>query len=198
MTSPDVPAPADPTWSPGAVDLSARRADARRNHERVVAAARELFAEYGLQVTVPEVAARAGVGRATVYRSYPTKDDLVVAVAQDGFELLTRRTTEALDADDPVRALDDYLPDLFERLARNRGLADAFFEGRILPAARLLGLVTGLIDRAKPSGRIRRDVDERDVRVVLCGAVRQLIVLDERDPALWRRYAAMVLNAFRD
>ncbi|SIQ83088.1 transcriptional regulator, TetR family [Micromonospora avicenniae] len=84
-----------------------RRADALRNHERVVAAARELFAARGLDVTVPEVAARAGVGRATVYRSYPSKEELVLAVARDGFRSLQARTLAALAADDAYRALSD-------------------------------------------------------------------------------------------
>ncbi|MGV9214197.1 TetR/AcrR family transcriptional regulator [Micromonospora sp. RB23] len=174
-----------------------RRADALRNHERVVAAARELFAERGLDVTVPEVAARAGVGRATVYRSYPSKDELVLAVAQEGFESLRARTLAALADADAYRALLDYVPDLLDHLARDRGLAAVFFEGRLLPAAELVDLIGRLIEAAKASGLVRPDVGAPDVRVVLCGVVRQLIALDERDPAVWRRYASLILAAFR-
>ncbi|SCF06096.1 TetR/AcrR family transcriptional regulator [Micromonospora chokoriensis] len=174
-----------------------RRADALRNHERVVVAARELFAERGLDVTVPEVAARAGVGRATVYRSYPSKDDLVLAVAQESFRALRARTLAALAADDAYRALRDYVPDLLEHLARDRGLAAVFFEGRLLPAAELVDLIGRLLEAAKASGPVRPDVGALDVRVVLCGVVRQLIALDERDPAVWRRYASLILAAFR-
>lgn len=174
-----------------------RRADALRNHERVVAAARELFAERGLDVTVPEVAARAGVGRATVYRSYPSKDELVLAVAQEGFDSLRLRTLAALADVDAYRALLGYVPDLLDHLARDRGLAAAFFEGRLLPAAELVDLIGRLIEAAKASGLVRPDVGALDVRVVLCGVVRQLIALDERDPAVWRRYAGLILAAFR-
>ncbi|MFD0783238.1 TetR/AcrR family transcriptional regulator [Micromonospora azadirachtae] len=174
-----------------------RRADALRNHERVVAAARELFAERGLNVTVPEVAARAGVGRATVYRSYPTKEELVLAVARDSFRALQARTLAALAADDAYRALSDYVPDLLEQLARDRGLAAAFFEGRLLPAAELIEMIGRLVEAAKTSGPVRKDAGVLDVRVVLCGVVRQLIVLDERDPAVWRRYATLILAALR-
>lgn len=174
-----------------------RRADALRNHERVVAAARELFAERGLDVTVPEVAARAGVGRATVYRSYPSKDELVLAVARDGFRSLQARTLAALAADDAYRALSDYVPDLLEQLARDRGLAAAFFEGRLLPAAELVEMIGQLVEAARTSGLVRADAGVLDVRVVLCGVVRQLIVLDERDPAVWRRYAGLILAALR-
>ncbi|MGS2646962.1 TetR/AcrR family transcriptional regulator [Streptosporangium sp. G12] len=176
---------------------SHRRLDARRNHERVIAAARELLAQHGLQMTVPQVAERAGVGRATVYRSYPTKDDLIVALVQEQFQQLEQRTLAALDSDDAYQGLRDYIPDLLEHLTRNRGLAAAFFEGRLVPAGRLLELIARLVEAAKPSGRIRQDASELDLRVVLCGVIRQLITLDRWDQALWRRYGHMVLNAFR-
>ncbi len=174
------------------------RADARRNHERVVAAARELFARHGLGVTVPQIAERAGVGRATVYRSYPTKDDLVLAIAREGFQRLDDRTTAALnDDEDPYAALCAYIPDLFARLAEDRGLAEAFLASRLLPAAHLLKRVAQLVDAAKPSGRIRTDLDEFDLRVILCGPIRQLIALEQWDRLAWRRYAGMVLDALR-
>ena len=137
------------------------------------------------------------MGRATVYRSYPSKEDLIVAVARRQFEELERRTRAALDGSDAYRELCAYVPDLFERLARDRVLADAFFDGRLVPAARILELIGRLVSAAKPSGRIRPDTSDLDIRVILCGPVRQLIVLDQRDPAVWRRYADLVLNALR-
>src|SRR5690348_17101316 len=84
-----------PDGEPATADWSDRRADARRNHERVIAAAIEVFAERGLEATVPEVAARAGVGKATVYRSYPTKADLVAAVARHQINWLAERVAAA-------------------------------------------------------------------------------------------------------
>ncbi|MEV4533692.1 helix-turn-helix domain-containing protein [Asanoa sp. NPDC049518] len=173
------------------------RADARRNHDRVLAAARELFARHGLSVTVPQVAERAEVGRATVYRSYPTKDDLILAVARDGFRQLDERLDAALADPEPYAALCGFVPDLFETLARDRGLAEAFFEGHLVPAAELLRKLAQLVEAAKPSGRIRQDLTELDLRVVLCGPARQLIELDQWDPPTWHRYAGMVLDALR-
>ncbi|MFF3440140.1 TetR/AcrR family transcriptional regulator [Streptosporangium sp. NPDC002721] len=191
MTSPDIIRP--PIEPHG----SHRRLDARRNHEKVIAAARELFARHGPRMTIPQVAERAGVGRATVYRSYPSKDDLVVALVQEQFQELEERTLAALGSDDAYRELCDYIPDLLEHLTRNRGLAAAFFEGRLVPAGRLLELIGRLVEAAKPSGQIREDADVLDLRVVLCGVIRQLITLDRWDGELWRRYGHMVLNAFR-
>ncbi|TDC34376.1 TetR/AcrR family transcriptional regulator [Micromonospora sp. 15K316] len=191
MTAPDR------SPEPTGAEPSHRRLDARRNHEKVIAAARELFGEHGLQVTVPQVAERAGVGRATVYRSYPSKDDLILTLAREQLRVLEHRTLTALDDTDVRQALRDYVPDLFERLAQDRVLATVFFEARLAPASHLLDLVGRLFEAAKPSGRIRADADQLDVRVVLCGTIRQLIMLDQWDPALWRRYGEMVLNAFR-
>ncbi|TDD39353.1 TetR/AcrR family transcriptional regulator [Nonomuraea terrae] len=190
-------ASSDLIQAPIGSDRSHRRQDARRNHEKVIAAARERFAQYGLQVTVPQVAERAGVGRATVYRSYPTKDDLIVAVTQEQFQRLEERTLVALRADDAYQALREYIPGMLEHLIQNRGLAAAFFEGKFVPAGRLLSLIGQLVEAAKPSGQVRQDADELDLRVVLCGVIRQLIVLDEWDPALSRRHGDMVLGAFR-
>ncbi|WP_121161814.1 TetR/AcrR family transcriptional regulator [Micromonospora pisi] len=182
---------------PSSAARTHRRSDARRNQEQVVAAAQELFAEHGLGVTVPQVAARAGVGRATVYRSYPTKEDLVAAVAGEHFNRLEAGARQALAAPDAYRGLNEYVLALFDELARNRGLATAFFEARIPSAGKLLDLIGLLLQNAAGSGQVRPDATVRDVRVILCGAVRQLIVLRENDPNVWRRYAIMVLDAFR-
>jgi AcrR family transcriptional regulator len=174
-----------------------RRQDARRNHERIFAAASEVFAEYGLRGTVPEVAARAGVGKATVYRSYPTKDDLVAAVAGRHFQELERRTISALTEPDPYQALSAYIVDLFGSLAHNRLLADTLAEGTVVPSTHILGMVDHLLVAAKKSGRVRADATVTDIRVVLCGTVLQLMRLDVRDQATWHRYGELVVNALR-
>ena len=80
------------------------RADAVRNRERVVAAAAEVFAEKGEAAVVPEIAARAGVGKGTVYRCFPTKDHLVAAVASERVRWFEREARAAAAADDPWAA----------------------------------------------------------------------------------------------
>ncbi len=102
-------------------DWTGRRADARENHERVLAAAIEVFTEHGIGATIPQVAARAGVGKATVYRSYPTKADLVQALARlhiDWFHRLAA-AVEAARAD-AYRALEALLEQVAARLAEDR------------------------------------------------------------------------------
>ena len=187
-----------PPVTPEIADWSDRRADARRNHERVIAAAIEVFAERGLEATVPEVAARAGVGKATVYRSYPTKADLIAAVARHQITWLSQRIAAAAREPDAFTALSDLLGDMAERLAGDRVLAAVLPKGDRLtedtgPAEDLARVIAA----AQRQGRLRADVSIEDVRVLLGGCSRVLIERGIHDPAQWRRYAGLVLNALR-
>lgn len=180
---------------------STRRADARRNHERIVTAALQVFAEKGLEATVPDVAARAGVGKATVYRSYPTKADLIAAVALHQLRWLHERVTTATAETDPYLALGSMFADMFERLAGDRVLVEVLPAGTVPGAAdamqRINELIGGLLEAAKADGRIRPDATIRDVRVLLGGCSAQLARFGDRDPEVWRRYGELVLNALR-
>ena len=80
------------------------RADARRNQEAVIEAAKKLFADQGLDAQMPDVAKAAKVGVGTVYRHFPTKDDLIAALAAKRFERLAEKAREGIEADDPWRA----------------------------------------------------------------------------------------------
>lgn len=173
---------------------SERRTDARRNHERIVAAAFQVFAERGLDGTVPEVAARAGVGKATVYRSYPTKDDLVRAVVRHRFARLEDRTAEALAEPDAGRALAALLPDVFEMMSADRLLADVIHEQQ---CPELLDMIASLIDAAKEQGAVRPDATGTDLRILAGGCAKQLVRLGITDPAQWRRFGDLAVAALR-
>ena len=140
---------------------SARRADAVRNRARVVAAAVEVFAERGLDAGVPEVAARAGVGRATVYRSFPTKEHLVAAVVVERLRAFEARVHAALAAPEAWPALVAVLGDGAAALAGDRALAGGMTRAIRLPeleAARasMWGALGALLERAQAGGRDAR------------------------------------------
>ncbi len=182
------------------VDWSSKRSDARRNHERVVAAAVEVFAEYGIDATIPQVAERAGVGKATVYRSFPTKDALVQAVAQYQRAWFHRRGLAALDqleaGGDPLTILEDMLHDTVDRLADDRALAEALPATAPEPRPGEESLQP-IIAAGQARGEIRPDVTSQHVRVLLGGVAGSLFRQQERDPAQWRIYADLILNALK-
>jgi AcrR family transcriptional regulator len=180
-------------------DWTGRRADARRNHERVLAAAVDVFTEHGLDATMPQVAERAGVGKATVYRSFPTKADLVRALAQVHVDWLNERIAAAAEAaeDDAYRALQAALEEIHARLAQDRLMVAVMggAEGLENPVApepveRILAL--GI-----EQGSLRADATSMDITVLVAGTARALLDLEIRDPEVWRRYARLVIAALR-
>src|SRR5829696_5935449 len=100
------------------------RADARRNHAAVIAAAKKLFANGGLDAQMPDVAKAAKVGVGTVYRHFPTKDDLIAALAGERFVRLAEKADEGLEAEDPWEGLCDFIRFSAQIQADDRGLCE--------------------------------------------------------------------------
>jgi AcrR family transcriptional regulator len=106
------------------------RADARRNREALLAAARAVFTERGVDAPLDEVARRAGIGNATMYRHFPTRQDLIVAVYADEVTTLCERVPALLAAHEPVEALFAWLREFVAHVASKRELAQSVTEGR--------------------------------------------------------------------
>jgi AcrR family transcriptional regulator len=179
-----------------------KRADAVRNRERVVAAARAVFGERGIEASVPEVAARAGVGKATVYRSFPTKEHLIAAVVLDKLDEFERRARELLDEPDAWDALHELMREKAVEHCGDRTLASALQAGVSSDSLaearrRMWGAVDELMERAKAQGRMRENATSADLRVLWGGAARMLAADGVDDPAEWRRYVGLVLDALR-
>jgi AcrR family transcriptional regulator len=174
-----------------------KRKDALRNHERVVAAAVEAFREHGSGASVPQIAARAKVGKATVYRSFPAKEDLLEAITRLSLDELRQRTAPALRETDAYEAFRRYVLELFDALARDRLLAERLSDAASPAVGSILETLAARMAKAKTSGKIRADANELDLRVLLCGAALQLLKLGETDPVTWRRYGEMVLTALQ-
>jgi AcrR family transcriptional regulator len=179
-----------------------KRADAVRNRERVIAAAAEVFAERGIEASVPEVAARAGVGKATVYRSFPSKEHLIAAVVLDKMADFERRARELLAEPDAWEALRELLSEKAVEHCADRTLVSALQAGvapDLLAEARrrMWGAIEELMERAKAEGRMRKNATSSDLRVLWGGAARMLTADDVDDPAEWRRYARLALDALR-
>ena len=186
-----------------ALPASARtRADAVRNRARVVAAAAVVFAEKGEAASVPEIAARAGVGKGTVYRCFPTKDHLVAAVATERARWFEREARTAAADADPWGAFSAFMVRVAVEHSRDRGLAFSMANGfetpeRLEARAAANDALRELMDRAIAQGSMRADAKPADFKVLLSGVARSLAADRERDPAVWRRYARLVADALR-
>jgi AcrR family transcriptional regulator len=176
------------------------RADARRNRERVLAAARTVFAEHGREAQMDDVARRAGVGVGTVYRHFPTKEALVQALALDLFEGLVRGAREALAITDPWEAFTHALWVGGELLSSDRAFTEiaAETEMPISPELQeqLNEVFNELIRRAQGAGRLRSDVVLDDLPMVMCG-IGAATAKPHCCPDAWRRHLSIVIDGLR-
>jgi AcrR family transcriptional regulator len=145
------------------------RADARRNHELVLAAAREAFAEGGESTALEQIARRAGVGIGTLYRHFPNRQALLEALYVNEVEEISR-SAEPLDDADPWQALNDWFERLIAYLATKRALAHELLNYLDADAplfrecrAALFAAGEPLLTRAQDAGAVRPDVDFSDV-----------------------------------
>jgi len=179
--------------------MTVLRADARRNLDRILAAAADAFAELGPDVSIDEIARRAGVGHGTVFRRFPTKDGLRAAVLRLRLEEILARANELLDEPDAGEALEEFVWVAAESCHRDRylfeGVEKCVFEDVSTLKEELHGVGDRLIRRARRAGAIRRGVDSRDVGA-LVGAAIQAAMHAERDED-WRRYVQVVLDGLR-
>jgi AcrR family transcriptional regulator len=180
----------------------AERVDARRNRARLLEAARGLFAQRGVDVSVREIAGEAGVGVATVYRHYPTRDDLVDAVLVDAYEELFAAAERALAEEDAWRGFTTLLEETLALCARNRGLKDAFETRRGRRTAELMRrrirpVFAELVARAQRQGSLRADFTAEDVPLVIWSTDRVMHLAAVVAPDLWRRQLGFVLDGLR-
>ncbi|MCU1646829.1 MAG: hypothetical protein JWN03_7104 [Nocardia sp.] len=176
------------------------RADARRNRERVLAAAQEAFAAEGISVPLDEIARRAGVGAGTVYRHFPTKEALFEAAMVDRVERMTSRARAALNADDAGAAFFDFLQRMIAGGGVKRDLVDALgpqranaYEG---PARELQTVIGELLFRAQEAGAVRTDIGLNDLMTILKGFF-VAVHIDKADSGLQERAFAVITDGLR-
>lgn len=179
------------------------RADAERNRQRLLAAAKELFATRGLDVTLDDVARHAGVGTGTAYRRFANKDELIDALMVDRISELGAIAEECLEEPDPWIGLRSYFDRALALQAADRGLKEVLFssgrgrERSNQARLKIAPVVTKLVRRAKQAGVVRQDMETSDVPVI--NFMVNTIVDFSRDiePDLYQRYLAIVLDGLR-
>jgi AcrR family transcriptional regulator len=185
---------------PGTGSGRPRRADAQRNRDRILVAAAEAFAEHGPNLALDEIARRAGVSPATLFRHVANRDELVGAVVERRFaDEVEPRIVAALEADDAWGGLEDVIaatvgisangPAWRETMAMAKEL------GLVSSATRdrFRGSLAELLDRARAQGTVRDGVDASDLAPVVT-MLRSLVAAGV-DEAGWRRYLRLLLRA---
>jgi AcrR family transcriptional regulator len=177
------------------------RADAERNQRRLLDAAQELFCERGLDVGVGEIAERAGVGRGTLFRNFPTKEHLIAAIVVERMDEAVARGRELLDAEDPAQALFGYLDEMVGRQQLDRALfaavADELLANPEIRSAHteLVGILGELLARSQAAGEVRADIGALDVLMLIKGVCQAASAFAHVDPHIADRQLDLVRSA---
>jgi AcrR family transcriptional regulator len=174
------------------------RADARRNRERILKAARAVFADQGLDAQIDDVAKRAKVGVGTVYRHFPTKEALRDALVRERFEEIAGYAREALEREDAWEGFCELIWRAAERNAVDRAFCEivAFTDqSTIVAECGLAQSTTALMERAKAEGSMRADATQVDIPIMMAGAGSVMRL--SQAPEMWRRYVTIMLDGLR-
>jgi AcrR family transcriptional regulator len=197
MTTPDRP-------SDRARPARPLRRDAQRNRDAILAAARQVFCDHGLEAPLEEIARRAGVGIGTLYRHFPSRVELLDAVLAGTVQAHVDAAEKALATDDPWDGFASYLDQSCRLQAADRGLNDAM--GMRFPRAtavealktRLFDLLAQVVDRAQRSGQLRPDLTLEDLAFLNWANARILqAVRAAGAPDAWQRHLGFLLDGFR-
>ncbi len=179
------------------------RKDAERNRQRVMVAARELFAEEGLDVTLDDIARRAGVGVGTVYRRFPDKEQLIDALFEERIAAVAAIANDGLDIADPWTGLVHFLEASLELQVVDRGLKQVLLstthgQARVEDARDTIEpIVIALLTRAQEAGVVRDDIVVHDL-VLMQHAIGEVAdYTREADPDVWRRTLLVLLDGLR-
>jgi AcrR family transcriptional regulator len=179
------------------------RSDARRNRRRLLESAREVMREQGLDASLGEIARRAGVGNATLYRHFPTREALCEAVfAEYGSELehIRARVERIPDAWD---ALSSWLEETCTAFATDQAFADLVTRGMAQSPAlnelcmRAIGFAETLFRTAQRQGVVRADVELTDLMVIMYSLQQLVAATAQVAPDAWRRHLAIALDGLR-
>ncbi|GAA2332069.1 TetR/AcrR family transcriptional regulator [Streptomyces kunmingensis] len=179
------------------------RADMVRNRRLLLDAATEAFAEQGLDASMGDIAQRAGLAKGTVFRHFPTKEDLLSAIMLRLLDRLAGSAGRLLDADDAAAALREFMADGVETLAADRAFCEVIGRPSLQQSevrdaiADLCVAVEALTARARDQRVIRDDVTGTDIVLLLGGIHQTAAPLLDTQPQAWRRYLELALDGLR-
>ena len=188
----------------GDVTEKTLRSDARRNLELILQAAGEAFAEGGLEVGVADIARRAGVGTATIFRRFPTKDDLVAAVFDQRLQEMSAMVEEIAELEPGMDALRAFFEQAVQFQVRDRGFMEnvgkrAFADDPRMQETtdRFFVTLDRIVAGAKAAGELREDVQAADLPVLMHAVCSGAAFTETANEDLWRRYLDIMLDGLR-
>jgi AcrR family transcriptional regulator len=178
------------------------RADARRNRERILEAAKDVFGEQGADAQMDDVARRAGVGVGTVYRHFPNKDVLMGELVTEKFRSFTQAAGEALENEDAWKGFCGLLEDTAAHMAENVALQDALrttsaaFEYAEPARLELNAQLERLVKRAQKEGKLRKDFRAEEIGMLMSGLCASMSgpLPVQQD---WRRHLQILIDGLR-
>jgi AcrR family transcriptional regulator len=179
------------------------RKDAAVNRDRLLAAASQLFAEHGLEITLNDIAHHAGVGVGTAYRRFANKEEVIDALFEQRLHDVAAVATEALADPDAWRGLVMFLERTMDMQFGDRGLNQimnnsALGDARVNEVRdRIAPLVTTLAERAKQQGVVRPDFDQTDLVFIQVALSAVMDSTRAVAPELYRRYLTIFLDGIR-
>jgi AcrR family transcriptional regulator len=182
----------------------ALRRDAAINRERLLDAARELFAEQGLHVSLNDIAHHAGVGVGTAYRRFANKEEVIDALFEEGLQDIAAAAQEALAEPDSWSGLVQFLERSLHMQFGDRGLNEimndtALGRERVAEARdRIAPLIQALVDRAKDQRTVRPDLEQSDLIFIQAGVSAIMDRSRTIEPDLYRRYLTLFLDGIRN
>jgi AcrR family transcriptional regulator len=177
------------------------RADAARNRALLLAAAEAEFADRGPSASVADIARRAGVAKGTVFRHFPTKEDLIASIVCEHIAALAEAAQRLGDSPDAGAALLEFLTIAADQRQRHdltflQSASDG--DPRVTEVRDALHAnLEVLVDRARTSGAIRDDITEADVFLMMCAPIHIVENLAAPAPLLWQRYLAIIFDGLR-
>jgi AcrR family transcriptional regulator len=187
---------------PDGTDRTLRK-DAERNRQRLLTAAGELFAERGLDITLHDIADRAGVGVGTAYRRFANKEEVIDAYFERKLDEVAQLAEEALHDPDPWNGLVTYLEQVSALQMEDRGLMQIFRnpargQQQVAQAsARIAPLILAIVERAREHGTLRPDFQGTDLPMIQLSLTTLMDATRAFEPSLYRRYLAIFLDGMR-
>lgn len=180
----------------------APRADAARNRAAIIGAAAEVLAEQGRGADVREIARRSGVGMGTLYRHFPTKEDLLTTVVHTEYVAWADCARKDVAAqEDPMLALTEFVDQAVCRQLQHRALRERYADSWSAPAAECTALLNPIIDgilaRAERAGALRPGVTSDDLLLLISSTAQSAWSCEADRPGLWQRLVAIYLDGLR-